>query len=137
MYMAHGFTLGFGNLRWLILGEDIIAGKDGIQFPSLEEYCANMDSTQWKNLTTVSDVPFLFKINEKSVMNQVVDAYGKWSEYNLNAFCTQGGSPWSHSMEYDNERSYRRENKPVTISNDMTMDWFRQILKEAGLYQQK
>lgn len=140
MYSAHGYTLGFGNLRWLILGEDIIATKDGIQFSSLGEFCANMDSTQLENLTIVSDIPFLFKANEKSIMDQVVDAYGKWSDFNLRAFCTQEGSPWYETMEYIKERSQKPQkpqNKPATISNDLTMDWFRQILKEAGLYQQK
>jgi uncharacterized phage-associated protein len=119
LYLAHGWSLGFGTC-WLLDDEDILCGKNG---PLIDSVYQTVKRHKQNAIEKITDISYLFSKEERDVMNQVVNIYGSWDVHQLYHYCSQKESPWAITIELSKEMNEDFK----TISNDLIMDWFRNV----------
>lgn len=127
VYFAHGWTLGltgnplcsdraeawqYGPVFRLLYNSLPYKGSQKVEFPV-------------KNIFGESQAPASFSSDEESIINKVIDVYGKLGAFQLSNLTHEPNSPWDVTQR---ERGFFSE-----ISNDLIRaDFERQAVKEAA-----
>lgn len=119
-YMAHAWMLGLCGRP--LVDEPVAAWRYGPVFPSLYQVVRNYGSQP------VADIPVYgsaepFTADELSIMDQVVDIYGRYTGIQLSAMTHEDGTPW--------DQAWRRSGQNTTISNDLIEHYYRQKAQNA------
>ncbi|HHA2497714.1 TPA: Panacea domain-containing protein [Stenotrophomonas maltophilia] len=112
VYIAHAWALGLTGKA--LLDEQVEAWQYGPVIPSLYHAIKHFRSLPVKNLSApLAD----FTPAERSIMNQVVDIYGKFTGIQLSAMTHQPGTPW--------EMAWTRAGKNAAIPNDLIETFYK------------
>lgn len=114
-YLAHAWMLGLAGRP--LLNEPVEAWQYGPVLPSLYQ------ATKSYGSQPIDDVPAYaypeeFTEDEKSIMTQVADLYGKFTGIQLSSMTHQPGTPW--------DQTWKKTGKSSPISNDLIEEFYRE-----------
>ena len=115
VYLCHGWMLGLHGRP--LIADDVEAWRYG---PVIRElYGAVRKFRSNPVVGPLSQNPGTFDEEEKDIMNQVFNIYGKYTGMDLSRLTHASGSPWRITFDAGEK----------TISNDLIEDHFRQLSK--------
>lgn len=111
-YIAHGWMLGLTGK--VLLDEQVEAWQYGPVIPTLYHAIKHYRSLPVRSLPAPQ---VEFTAVERSILDQVVDIYGKFTGIQLSAMTHQPGTPW--------EISWSRAGKNAAIPNDLIETYYK------------
>jgi uncharacterized phage-associated protein len=115
-YLAHGWMLGIHGRP--LLDEEVGAWQYGPVVPSIYHAVKQYRSLPVQDLNAPS---VTFDAAERSIMDQVVDLYGKYSGIALSSMTHQVGTPWDVTC--------RQQGQRAAISNDLIENFYKSKLR--------
>lgn len=116
-YIAHGWMLGLVGRP--LLDEDVEAWRYGPVVPSLYHAVKHYGNQPVENIHAGLGLRRIeFDEDEKSIMDQVIDIYGKFSGVKLSSMTHQRGTPW--------DVTWSRFGKNAVISNDLIEEFYQE-----------
>lgn len=111
-YIAHGWTMGLTGKP--LLDEQVAAWQYGPVIPSIYHAVKHFKSLPVSQLPTV---PVAFSDDERNIMDQVAQKYGRFTGVQLSAMTHQLGTPW--------DITWKRSGKNAVISNDLIETFYK------------
>jgi uncharacterized phage-associated protein len=119
VYLAHGFVLG--ALDRSLIQDDVLAWKYG---PVIRSVYVALPSGPQKITDNLGDFsPAEFEEDEKNIVDQVFEKYGRYSGIDLSKFTHREGTPWKEVWDLYGQNA--------VIPRDRIRDYFQGLISRG------
>ena len=122
VYLCHGWMLGLYGRP--LIDEPVEAWQYGPVIRDLYEAVRDFRGAPVKDLLPVPPGGTDYDAEERSVMDQVFDLYGRYSGIALSRLTHAPGTPW--------DETWQRFGRNAEISTDLIQEHFRQLTRDRA-----